>query len=125
MSLANLVAAHMPGVTVQNQRSSQILVSTRKNCAGFALLKDPTDQSSNCHAHPNSSDCYVAIYVDGILNFNAQMGRSGVAPPDLSKLIPVADLAGAEFYADGATAPAGMHSDDDGCGSLYLWTRER
>ncbi len=124
-SLPNVIAAHMPGIMVQNRSSTQVLTSTRKSCAGLALIKDPSDQTPDCHGNPRAADCYVAIYIDGVLNFNSQMGRAGGAPPDLAKLIPVSELAGAEFYADGASAPGGMHSNDDGCGSLYLWTRER
>jgi hypothetical protein len=37
----------------------------------------------------------------------------------------VSDFAGIEFYADNATAPSGMNSDDEGCGSVWLWTREK
>ena len=79
---------------------------------------------STCHA-TGIQDCYVAIYVDGTLYYRAQMADDGIPPPDLSHAFNVSDFTGAEFYAGGAAVPAGMHSDDDGCGSLWLWTRER
>jgi hypothetical protein len=38
----------------------------------------------------------------------------------------VTDLAGIEYYAGGASMPIDMHSaTDEGCGSLWLWTREK
>ncbi len=46
-------------------------------------------------------------------------------PPDLAKM-GVTDLAGIEYYADAASMPIDMHSaTDEGCGSLWLWTREK
>ena len=45
--------------------------------------------------------------------------------PDLGKM-GVTDLAGIEYYAGGASMPIDMHSStDEGCGSLWLWTREK
>ena len=35
------------------------------------------------------------------------------------------ELAGVEFYSDGATAPPGYNGTDGGCGVLLLWTREK
>ena len=57
--------------------------------------------------------------------YTAKMADQGIAPPDISHAFNIPNLAGAEFYADGAASPTGMHSSDDGCGSLWLWTRER
>ena len=90
------------------------LISTRKPCAGLVIL-----HSSECSMRPT---CYVAIYLDGVLQYSTKLG---IDPPDLAREYPISELAGAEYYAGGAAAPAGMHSDDDGCGSLWLWTRER
>ena len=107
-TLLNLITSRIPGVS----RVARPLVSTRKPCRGLAF-RVCTHQ-----------DCFASIYVDGVLQYRAQMAENGAQPPDLTA-IDVHNLAGLEFYADGASAPAGMHSHDDGCGSLWIWTREK
>jgi hypothetical protein len=118
-TLGNLVESRVPGLTLLRGTT---LVSTRKQCRGLVIL-GPRKPSS-CRSG-GAQDCYVAIYVDGTLYYRAEMADQGIPPPDFSRAFDVSNFAGAEFYADGAAAPASMHSDDDGCGSLWLWTRER
>lgn|SRR6185437_479713 len=124
MTLAALIASRVPGVTAL---AGKTLVSTRKACMGLVFMH-------NQACSGGSPDCYVTIYFDGALYYTppgpqavqrTQSGTIGVAPPDLSREILVSNLAGAEFYADATSAPAGMHSNDQGCGTLWLWTRER
>lgn len=107
-TLLNIVTSRIPGVT----RASGALVSARKQCRGVAFRSCP------------KQDCYVSIYIDGVLQYQAQMAERNVAPPDLGRM-GVENFTGMEFYSGGANAPAGMHSNDDGCGSLWLWTREK
>jgi hypothetical protein len=72
----------------------------------------------------------VEIHLDGVLIYYPEMTEKhphdpSFQPPDLSKM-GVTDLAGVEFYADAASMPIDMHSaTDEGCGSLWLWTREK
>jgi hypothetical protein len=113
------IGSRLPGLMVRSvflkhKGFISALISTRKPCAGLVLL-----HSSTCAIQPN---CFVAIYLDGVLQYSTTLGTD---PPDLSREFPISELAGAEYYAGGAAAPAGMHSNDDGCGSLWLWTRER
>jgi hypothetical protein len=95
-----------------------VLASTRKPCVGLAFYA--------C-THPN---CYVEIHVDGVLIYypgvtERDPSNAAFQPPDLAKM-GVTDLAGIEFYADAASMPIDMHSStDQGCGSLWLWTREK
>ena len=89
------------------------LVSTRKPCAGLAIL-------NSCKG--GAPNCYVAVYLDGVLQYSA---KTAGAPPDFRTDYDLRNLAGVEYYAGGAAAPVAMHSDDDGCGSVWLWTRER
>jgi hypothetical protein len=101
----------------------QVLVSARKQCQGLAF-----ERSGKCKA--GIPDCYVTIYVDGALYYTPPPpvpggGQQPPPPPDVSRTLSPSQFAGAEFYADGASAPAGMHSNDQGCGTLWLWTRER
>lgn len=120
-TLADIVESRLPGTTVATgPGGTRVLVSTRKQCRGIAF--------SSCH----QLSCYSAVYVDGTLIFSpgdmAITVGNGVPvnpPPDLSR-IDVGTLAGVEFYASAAGAPVGMQSSqDEGCGTLWLWTREK
>jgi hypothetical protein len=114
-TMANIVASHIPGVALVSRNFGMMLVSQRKPCKGLTFL-----HSKSCSA--GVQDCYVAVYLDGVLYYSP---TTDATPPDLSRVFTPGDFAGAEYYADGASAPAAMHSNDDGCGSLWLWTRER
>jgi hypothetical protein len=109
-TLANILG-RIPGTTITaGPRMSRVLVSTRKPCYGPALRA--------C----SRPDCYVEIHIDGVLIYSPGIGGE---IPDLAKM-GVTDLAGIEFYADAASMPIDMHSStDQGCGSLWLWTREK
>lgn len=111
-TLTNVISSRVPGVMV----SHGVLVSSRKPCRGPVLM------SKGCVG--SGGDCYVSIFVDGVLLYRAQMADQNVPPPDLAKMS-VTQFGGIEFYAGAAAAPMGMHADDDGCGALWLWTRER
>ncbi|HWH53638.1 MAG TPA: carboxypeptidase regulatory-like domain-containing protein [Gemmatimonadaceae bacterium] len=124
MTLASLITSYVPGVTAL---AGKTLVSSRKACMGLVFMHNKA-----CSA--GSPDCYVTIYLDGALYYTpppadavdaTHSGTIGVAPPDLTREILVSNLAGAEYYADGTIAPGNMHSNDQGCGTLWLWTRER
>jgi hypothetical protein len=117
-TLTNIIAARIPGLMVGAGRA---LVSSRKPCKGLVLLH--TSPNDRC-ASSGVPNCFVSVFVDGVLRFSSQMADEGVRPLDLSREA-ISNYGGIEFYADAGTAPAGMHSNDDGCGSLWLWTRER
>jgi hypothetical protein len=116
-TLGNLLQSRMPGLMFQYFNEHRLAVSTHKACSGAVLL----------HACSSKPDCFVAIYIDGQLFFNAKL--AGKLPPsawpDMDQTFSLTALAGAEYYASSATAPSGMQVDDDGCGSLWLWTREK
>jgi hypothetical protein len=117
-TLANILGRIAGATITSGPRGSRVLVSTRKGCIGLAFTV--------C-THPN---CYVEIYIDGVLIFNPamlakDMNNPSLQPPDLSRM-GLTEFAGIEFYADAASMPIDMHSStDSGCGSLWLWTRER
>lgn len=115
--LTELMQSRMPGTMFETINSHRYAVSTRKQCRCPVLL----------HSCGTTADCFVAVYVDGQLVFNAQLAHEepSVSWPDINSSYPTNVLAGAEFYPSAATAPVGMHVDDDGCGSLWLWTREK
>ena len=120
-SVAGIIESRVPGLTAVGGKT---LVSTRKACMGFAMA-----HPANCQG---GAGCYVTIYLDGALYYTpppADTARPqalmGSGAPDMTRAFQASELAGAEYYADGASAPAGMHSNDQGCGTLWLWTRER
>ena len=115
-TLGNLLVGRLPGVNLQKGTT---LVSSTKQCRGLLFIRS----GKNGCKDTGISDCYVTIYLDGNMYFSAKMADNAVQPPNLARDFSVTSLAGAEFYPDGATAPAGMHSNDDGCGSLWLWSR--
>jgi hypothetical protein len=119
-ALGDILRARMPNLIFTYINEHRVAVSGRKKCSGPVLMG-----GSAC---PNNMlGCFVAICLDGNLIFNTKiaqfMNPSGY--PDIDVAFPVTQLAGAESYASGALAPTGMQMDDDGCGSLWLWTREK
>ena len=67
--------------------------------------------------------CYVTIYIDGVMRWQGPASPSN--PPFDLNTINVSDLAGAEFYAGGASVPVQYNATGTSCGVLLLWTRER
>ncbi len=119
-ALGDVLRSRMPNLLFTYFNEHRIAVSGRKKCSGPVLLGGG--------ACPNNMmGCFVAIYVDGNLIFNSKLAQNmnSASYPDIDLAFPVAQLAGAEFYASSTLAPAGMQMDDDGCGSLWLWTREK
>ena len=119
-TLGDLLRARMPNLLFTYINEHRVAVSGRKKCSGPVLMG-----GSAC---PNNMlGCFVAIYVDGNLIFNTKIAQfmNPAGYPDIDVAFPVTQLAGAEFYASSALAPTGMQTDDDGCGSLWLWTREK
>jgi Carboxypeptidase regulatory-like domain len=110
-TLANIIRSRVPGATLTpGMGGSQVLASSRKQCPGSAM--------KGC----SGNACHVEIHVDGVLIYYPKMNEQ---PPDLGRM-GVTDYAGVEFYADAASMPIEMHSStDEGCGSLWLWTREK
>jgi hypothetical protein len=115
--LTSLITSRIPGLMIG---AARMLVSSRKQCKGPVLYHSG---DSKCQSG-GAPDCYVSVFIDGVLFYSARMAEQGAKPIDLNHES-ISNFAGVEFYADNGTAPAGMHSDDEGCGSLWLWTRER
>jgi len=115
--LTNVITSRIPGLMLGESR---MIVSSRKQCKGPVLLHSANDKCS----HGGAPDCFVSVFIDGVLRYSARMAEQGARPIDLNHES-VSNFAGVEYYADNGTAPAGMHSDDEGCGSVWLWTREK
>ncbi len=122
--LTNLIVSRFPGLMLG---AARLPVSSSKQCKGPVLLRT-RDASGSLTATPcqggGAPDCYVSVYIDGILQWSARMAEAGAKPIDLNHMN-ISDFAGIEFYSSNGVAPAGMNADDEGCGSAWLWTREK
>jgi hypothetical protein len=108
--LASILLTHVSGMTlVPGRMGAMYMVSSRKICQGRVL--------SGCVV-PN---CYVTVYMDGILLYSS---TTGGPPVDANQLL-VSELGGVEFYAGGGVGPPEFNATGGGCGILVLWTRER
>jgi hypothetical protein len=68
--------------------------------------------------------CYVTVYLNGVrFGVDSKQFSADNPPPDLNSFS-VSDLAGAEFYPGSAAIPMQYHNDNP-CGTLLLWTREK
>ncbi len=111
--LANVVLSHVAGLRILQDRGRVYLASSRKTCSG------PVFQGTR-----NCQPCYVTVYIDGQLTYQATEMNAGAEPVDFNRM-GVNQLAGVEFYPATGTAPAGFNATGSGCGLLLLWTRER
>ena len=68
---------------------------------------------------PSLPDCFVTVYIDGGLYFEALHGTD---PPDFRSMY-ASDFAAVEYYASPAEAPVEYGGTGSGCGILVLWTR--
>jgi hypothetical protein len=110
-NLTSVLLSRVPGISMvpAARGGGAFLVSTRKACSGAQLL--------------GCKPCFVSIFLDGALLYDASTSN-GTPPPDATRFRN-AELAGAEYYGDGASAPAQFNRTSSGCGTLLLWTRER
>ncbi len=115
--LTTLMVSRFPGLMLG---SARLPVSTKKSCKGPVLLGVPNDPCTKGGA----PDCFVSIYIDGMLQWSARLSEQGARPIDLNHMN-ISDFAGIEFYSNNGVAPAGMNADDEGCGSIWMWTREK
>jgi hypothetical protein len=87
--------------------------------AGAFIATGPRDESflaSKAQSRPSAA-CYAAVVRDGLRIYPFE----GATPPDLDKIF-TDDLAGVEYYAGAASAPAELREVAT-CGALVLWRR--
>jgi hypothetical protein len=111
--LVGVLVSYIPGIRIARGAGTYIS-STRKCGSGPAIL--------TCRGA--AVQCPPAMYVDGILVYNAAVQTDPRLRPDLNEM-PVKQFAAAEFYGGGATIPAQYNQTGNDCGVLLLWTRER
>ena len=115
-ALADLLKSKVPGVNIQYSGHATNLMKSPRCVDG-----GPPD-----------------VYLDGVpvartpesgtpgqsVRQRNSRSSSNIPPIDLSAF-DVSDLAGVEYYPDGATMPIEFNHTTQGCGALLLWTRER
>lgn len=68
--------------------------------------------------------CYVTVFMDGVrFGLEPKFVNRDNPPPNLNSLN-VHDLAGVEYYPGSASVPM-QFANDNPCGTLLLWTREK
>lgn len=87
--------------------------------AGATIAAGPGGESflASAAAAGATGPCYAAVIRDGLRVYPFE----GATPPDLDKIF-TDDLAGVEFYARPALAPAELRETAT-CGALVLWRR--
>ena len=94
-----------------------------KGSAGMSIAEGPRGESFLASGAPSgalprpTTPCYAAVVRDGLRVYPFE----GASPPDLDKIF-TDDLAGIEYYARAAAAPAEL-KDAATCGALLLWSR--
>ncbi|MDB4891077.1 MAG: hypothetical protein JWL61_2932 [Gemmatimonadetes bacterium] len=112
--LVNTIISRVPGLRpLASDNGGTYLASSIKQC-----------RSRSFSASDRCAPCYVTTYIDGVLNYNADVNDERTEPSDLSRLS-IKDLAGVEFYPREGTAPPPYTAARLGCGTLLLWMRER
>jgi len=110
------VIGRIPGLQKIPDRAAVYIASSRSSGDGGLVF-----QSAN--KKPATTHCYVTVYIDGVLRWQGPASQTN--PPFDLNTIQVSDLAGAEFYAGGASLPVQFNATGTSCGVLLLWTRER
>ena len=110
--LSEVIRALVPGASMVPGRGSQIWLAGHRagGSAGRAM---------------NPGNCYVTVYLDGVLTYSMTQGGPLTNPPPDFGTMMADQYAGIEFYAGGASIPMKYNKTDAGCGTLLLWTRER
>ena len=111
--LQDVVASNIPGLRVYRREGWEYLSSGRGAC-----------QSRSFECPGGVMFCPVTLYIDGMIAYNPGLDQKSANVPDMSR-INIADYAGIEYYAGGASVPLQYNASTGNCGVLLLWTRER
>ena len=112
--MGNVLLSHVPGI--------QIVLKGR-----YTLLM----QSPRCSMLGPEAPGPPDVYLDGVPlphppppPSHGFSTTAGLQPFDLGEF-DVSNLAGVEYYPDGAALPLEFNHTTKGCGALLLWTREK
>jgi len=126
--LGNVLVAHVPGAQVKQASGNAAFLLKSPRCMnggqpdvyldGVALAHVPDKRWTG------TTQKYALLPPSRARADDAAQADLSVYPIDLSQF-QVAELAGVEFYPDGATLPIQFNHTSSSCGALLLWTRER
>jgi hypothetical protein len=115
------VLSLVPGVLVRRGSNKIWIASGRAFSAGCAFcargISDLNVADVAAGARPA---CFMDVYVDGALVFDARYPQYGLF--DINT-IPPEHIAGIEVYPSAAQTPAKYSRTSGGCGVLLIWTR--
>lgn len=116
------IISQVPGIRVRRGQSKVWVASIRTTksakcvfCAASANDLDKADFAAG--ARPA---CYMDVYVDGAMVFDARHPENGLF--DVNTVSPE-HIAGIEVYTSTAQIPAKYNRTGGGCGVLLIWTR--
>ena len=103
----------VPGVRSVNfvepgTRSSRAVMATRRGGEGMS----------------GKTQCYMAIWYDGVKLFEPSAGPGGRSPPDITDF-KIRDLEAIEVYEGPSSLPAELSGTGGMCGAIVLWSRRR
>ena len=111
------IVRRFPGMNLVPYRTGMYAGSHRGNGSTHAVNVDPNDRKS-------PKGCWATVYQDGVLIYSIIQGSRGAQAPDFNSFA-VNVLGGIEFYQGSGTVPSQYAATEYGCGTVFLWTRER
>ena len=116
------IISQIPGVRVRRGSNKIWVASSRTTrpakcafCPGTPDSIHPVDFAAG--ARPA---CYMDVYIDGALVFDARHPENGLFDVNT---VPPEHIAGMEVYSSAAQVPAKYNRTGAGCGVLLIWTR--
>ena len=112
--MPSILRSRFPGVRMHQWRGQTFAASS----------STPTMSATTALGPRGPTGCWVAVYVDGILVFDAIKAIGGVQeyPPDIGNMFAL-NLSGVEYYPSASSMPLQFKTMRNNCGSLLFWTR--
>jgi len=126
MLTGDLLAAHVPNVSVKRAQSKAWIATGRAvNAMGGCAFCRPGScaqefDRADCAAGASPA-CYMDVYLDGILVYD---DTQRLRPPlfDVNS-VPPTQIEAIEVYTSAAQVPAQFNRTSAGCGVMLIWTR--
>jgi len=125
--LGNVLVAHVPGAQVKQASGNAAFLLKSPRCINGGQPDVYLDGVALAHVPDKrwtGTTQTTALGAQRRARANDASEDPSLYPIDLSQF-QVSDIAGVEFYPDGATLPIDFNHTSAGCGALLLWSRER